>query len=131
MGIENPVHLIFIAAIALIFLGPKRLPELARAAGRMMNEFRAALNGEEHRVEDAVAMEDSAYRPPAMEDSAYRPAAMEDSAYRPAAMEDAAQRPVAASAPEPPVESPGHLAVAADDPAPAVGSADAPDRGPL
>ncbi len=63
MGIENPIHLLFIAAIALIFLGPKRLPELARAAGRMMGEFRAALNGEEDQVEDAVAVEDPAYRP--------------------------------------------------------------------
>jgi sec-independent protein translocase protein TatA len=46
VGIENPVHLIFVAAIALIFLGPKRLPELARAAGKGMREFRESLNGE-------------------------------------------------------------------------------------
>lgn len=47
MGIENPVHLLFLAAVALIVLGPKRLPELARAAGRGMREFRAALEGHE------------------------------------------------------------------------------------
>ena len=46
MGIENPLHLIFLAAIALIFLGPKRLPEVARAAGKGMREFRESLNGE-------------------------------------------------------------------------------------
>lgn len=46
MGIDNPVHLIFIAVVALIFLGPKRLPELARAAGKGMREFRESLNGE-------------------------------------------------------------------------------------
>ena len=46
MGIENPVHLIFLAAVALIVLGPKRLPELARAAGKGMREFRESLNGE-------------------------------------------------------------------------------------
>jgi TatA/E family protein of Tat protein translocase len=46
MGIENPVHIMFLAAVALIVLGPKRLPELARAAGKGMREFRESLNGE-------------------------------------------------------------------------------------
>jgi sec-independent protein translocase protein TatA len=44
MGIENPVHLVFIAAVALIVLGPKRLPELARAVGKGVREFRDALS---------------------------------------------------------------------------------------
>lgn len=44
VGIENPVHLIFIAAIALIFLGPKRLPELAKALGHGIREFRDAIS---------------------------------------------------------------------------------------
>lgn len=46
MGIENPVHLLFIAVVALIVLGPKRLPELARALGKGMREFRHAMSGE-------------------------------------------------------------------------------------
>ncbi len=46
MGIENPVHLLFIGAVALIVLGPKRLPELARALGKGMREFREAMSGE-------------------------------------------------------------------------------------
>jgi sec-independent protein translocase protein TatA len=45
VGFENPVHILFVAAIALIVLGPKRLPELTRAAGRSVREFREALNG--------------------------------------------------------------------------------------
>jgi sec-independent protein translocase protein TatA len=44
MGIENPVHLVFIAAVALIVLGPKRLPDLARALGHGIREFREAVN---------------------------------------------------------------------------------------
>ena len=44
MGIENPVHLIFIAAVALIVLGPKRLPDLARALGQGMREFRESMS---------------------------------------------------------------------------------------
>jgi sec-independent protein translocase protein TatA len=46
MGIENPVHLLFIGAVALLVLGPKRLPELARALGKGMREFRQAMSGE-------------------------------------------------------------------------------------
>ena len=48
MGIENPIHLLFIAAIALIVLGPKRLPDIARSLGHGMREFRAAMTGEEN-----------------------------------------------------------------------------------
>ena len=43
MGIESPVHLLFIALVALIVLGPKRLPGLARAIGQGIREFRGAL----------------------------------------------------------------------------------------
>jgi TatA/E family protein of Tat protein translocase len=43
MGIENPVHLLFIAAVALIVLGPKRLPELARSLGKGIREFRESI----------------------------------------------------------------------------------------
>jgi TatA/E family protein of Tat protein translocase len=43
MGIESPTHLIFIAVVALIVLGPKRLPDLARSLGHGIREFRQAL----------------------------------------------------------------------------------------
>jgi TatA/E family protein of Tat protein translocase len=43
MGIESPVHLLFIAVVALLVLGPKRLPGLARALGQGIREFRGAL----------------------------------------------------------------------------------------
>ena len=46
MGIESPVHLLFLGAVALIVLGPKRLPELARALGKGMREFREAIDAE-------------------------------------------------------------------------------------
>jgi sec-independent protein translocase protein TatA len=52
MGIGNPVHLMFLAAVALVVLGPKRLPELARALGKGMQEFRESMSeaaqGEDH-----------------------------------------------------------------------------------
>ena len=39
------LKLIIIAAIALIVVGPKKLPDLARTLGRGFNEFRKALDG--------------------------------------------------------------------------------------
>lgn len=44
MGITNPIHLLFIVAIALVVLGPKRLPELARSLGHGMREFRESIS---------------------------------------------------------------------------------------
>ncbi len=48
MGIDSPVHLLFLGAVALVVLGPKRLPEVARALGKGMREFREAMNVEPH-----------------------------------------------------------------------------------
>jgi sec-independent protein translocase protein TatA len=44
MGIDNPVHLIFLAAVALLVLGPRRLPEVARSLGKGIREFREAMS---------------------------------------------------------------------------------------
>ena len=48
MGIENPVHILFVGAVALLVLGPKRLPELARSLGHGIREFREAMTQGEH-----------------------------------------------------------------------------------
>lgn len=37
-------ELILIGIVALIFLGPRRMPEIARKLGKMMNEFRSTAN---------------------------------------------------------------------------------------
>ncbi len=44
MGIDNPIHLIFLAGVALLVLGPKRLPEVARSLGKGIREFRDAMS---------------------------------------------------------------------------------------
>jgi TatA/E family protein of Tat protein translocase len=44
MGLTDPIHLVLIAVIALIVIGPKRLPALAQALGRAVHEFREALD---------------------------------------------------------------------------------------
>ena len=46
-GLMNPLHLAFIAMIALIFLGPKRLPEAGKALGKGIRDFRMAIGGDE------------------------------------------------------------------------------------
>jgi sec-independent protein translocase protein TatA len=40
----SPLEMMVLAVIALIVLGPARLPEMARSVGRGMREFRAALS---------------------------------------------------------------------------------------
>jgi sec-independent protein translocase protein TatA len=48
VGIDSPVHLLFLGAVALVVLGPKRLPEVARALGKGMREFREAISLDTH-----------------------------------------------------------------------------------
>jgi sec-independent protein translocase protein TatA len=43
----GPLELLVVGVIALLVLGPKRLPEAARAVGRGMRELKAAVAGEE------------------------------------------------------------------------------------
>lgn len=45
--IIQPTHLIFILVVALLVLGPKRLPEVGRQLGRGMRDFRHGLQGVE------------------------------------------------------------------------------------
>ena len=47
--ILQPTHLIFILVVALLVLGPKRLPEAGRALGKGLRDFRTAMSGEEDR----------------------------------------------------------------------------------
>jgi sec-independent protein translocase protein TatA len=42
----GPLELIVILVVALIFLGPKRLPDAARSLGTGVREFRDSLSGE-------------------------------------------------------------------------------------
>lgn len=44
-GIDSPVHLLFVGVIALMVLGPKKLPEVARALGKGVREFKEAVGG--------------------------------------------------------------------------------------
>jgi sec-independent protein translocase protein TatA len=48
----GPLELVVILAIALIVLGPKKLPEVGRSIGRGMREFKDSLSGESDRHDD-------------------------------------------------------------------------------
>jgi TatA/E family protein of Tat protein translocase len=50
MGLIDPTHLLIVAIVALIVIGPRRLPEVARALGRAVHEFRAAMSEEQPRA---------------------------------------------------------------------------------
>jgi sec-independent protein translocase protein TatA len=53
--ILQPTHLLFVLVIALLVLGPKRLPEVGRSLGKGLRDFRSALNGDESsRHEEAL-----------------------------------------------------------------------------
>ncbi len=41
----QPTHLLIVLVIALVVLGPKRLPEAGRSLGKSLRDFKDALNG--------------------------------------------------------------------------------------
>ncbi len=57
----GPLELIIVLALALVILGPKRLPDAGRSLGRGMREFKQAITGgdddDEQRPRDAPSLE--------------------------------------------------------------------------
>jgi TatA/E family protein of Tat protein translocase len=43
-GLENPIHLLFLALVVLLLFGPKRLPEIGRSLGSGIRELRGSLS---------------------------------------------------------------------------------------
>jgi sec-independent protein translocase protein TatA len=48
----GPMELIVILVVALIILGPKKLPEAARSIGRGMREFKESIQGGDDDLDD-------------------------------------------------------------------------------
>jgi sec-independent protein translocase protein TatA len=44
-GLLQPTHLIILLIVALVFLGPKRLPDAGRALGQGLREFKNSIGG--------------------------------------------------------------------------------------
>jgi sec-independent protein translocase protein TatA len=51
----GPMELIVVLAIALIILGPKRLPDAGRSLGRGLREFKDSVGGREPHAADLDA----------------------------------------------------------------------------
>lgn len=46
MGLDNPIHILFLLILLLLVFGAKRLPEMGRSLGTGMRGFRDSLSGE-------------------------------------------------------------------------------------
>ena len=64
----GPLEIALVAIIALIVLGPAKLPDAARAMGRGMREFKGALSGEEDDEHQRVGGHAEAEKPAAPAD---------------------------------------------------------------
>jgi sec-independent protein translocase protein TatA len=56
-GLLQPTHLLILLGIALIFLGPKRLPAAGRALGQSLREFKHSIGGDhedDHHLAEAA-----------------------------------------------------------------------------
>jgi sec-independent protein translocase protein TatA len=47
-GFDSPAKILIVLVIALVVLGPKRLPEMARSLGTGLREFREEMSGVMH-----------------------------------------------------------------------------------
>jgi sec-independent protein translocase protein TatA len=46
-GLESPMHLLVVLVIAVLVLGPKKLPDAGRALGSGIRQFKDSLEGNE------------------------------------------------------------------------------------
>jgi sec-independent protein translocase protein TatB len=61
----NPLEIILILAVALIVIGPERMPEVMRAAGKVLRELRLASNTVLHELTEVLDEPPAKVRPPA------------------------------------------------------------------
>ncbi len=52
MGSISPAKILLLLLVALIVLGPERLPDMARKAGKLFNDFRKVRSGLENEVRE-------------------------------------------------------------------------------
>ncbi len=46
LGLDNPIHLLFVLAILLLVFGAKRLPEIGSSLGTGLRGFKDSISGE-------------------------------------------------------------------------------------
>jgi sec-independent protein translocase protein TatA len=99
--ILQPTHLLFILVIALLVLGPKRLPEVGRSLGRGLRDFRHAISGQDQEPDQpAIEAAQNGENPAApVQDAVAMPAPVQQAATGSAPVQEAAT--VSAPAKEP------------------------------
>ncbi len=58
-------ELVVIFAVALLFFGPRKLPELGRSLGKTLQEFRRASNELKHTLDEEISLEERTKAKPA------------------------------------------------------------------
>lgn len=58
IGNIGPWELIIILLIALIVVGPGKLPEVAQSLGKAINEFKKATTGIKKEIQDSIKIDD-------------------------------------------------------------------------
>lgn len=96
MGSIGPAEILVVLVVALVVLGPNRLPDAARSVGKALAEVRRMTAGVQAEVRDAFAEAPSYPRP--------APPAADGSTGAPAPPADQAQ-PVVSREPEPPASA--------------------------
>lgn len=58
IGNIGPWELVLILLVALIVVGPGKLPEVARSLGKAVNQFQKATTGVKREIEEVIRLED-------------------------------------------------------------------------
>jgi sec-independent protein translocase protein TatA len=56
-GLESPMHLVVVLIVAVLVLGPKKLPEAARSLGTGIRHFKDSIEGKEPAKVEPVPVE--------------------------------------------------------------------------
>lgn len=67
-GLENPVHLLFIAVLILLVFGPKRLPEMGRSLGSGLRNFKDSISAEPTRTVEPMTAEPLSHDAPSAQE---------------------------------------------------------------
>lgn len=108
MPTPGPIELIIILVIALVFIGPGRLPDVGAALGKSIREFRKASSD----ISEAARVDTTPLPPAAAPPVAVAPVAVAPAAVAPVAVPPAAPEVSAPAAPAAPAAAPRD---AADD----------------
>jgi len=48
LGLDNPIHILFVLVIVLLVFGAKRLPEMGKSLGEGLRGFKDSVTGDSH-----------------------------------------------------------------------------------